>query len=635
MTSPPPAPTPTAPPARWRSRAATAIAAATIIFAGLLVYANSLSTSFVFDDFMAVLGNATILDLHNLDAVFSPPRKGNTVQARPLTNLSFAWNYALGGHDPRGYHAFNVAVHLLAALTLFGIARRTRLPSSPRPAPNSFASALAISLLWTVHPLHTASVTYIAQRAESLMGLSMLLTLYAFIRGATVDRSPSAARTAWFTASTLACAAGMGCKEVMVVAPLVVWLYDRAFLAGSWRELWAQRRGPHLALASTWLVFLLIESQLGGSRDNPSTGFSSLHASWRYLLTQSGVILHYLRLAFWPDRLCIDYYGWPLATSPATVWPALLVVGALAIITLWACVRSPRLGFPGAWFFLILAPTSSLMPVADRAAEHRMYLPLAAIAAIVVVGVQSAYLKAHAAWQRHTNTARPHPDLLPLAFAALLAASALGARTILRNLDYRSNLSLWLATLELRPQNPRALMNVGAFYGSAGASERSIRYLQQALTADPTYAPAVIHANIAAAHMRAGRFDDALRELDAALQADPRDASAWYNRAVTHLHLNQVDTAIGELQHALAVDPTLVLAHCRLGMLRRDHGQTEAALAHFADALRLRPDHTETYVERARLWLELGDHARATADLDACRRHGDTPPADLLERLGK
>ena len=241
--------------------------------------------------------------------------------------------------------------------------------------------ALAIALLWTVHPLQTGAVTYIIQRTESLVSLFFLLTLYCVIRGTT---STERAR-GWNVAAVLSCLLGMGTKEVMATAPLVVLLYDRAFLSGSFRAALALRRGLYAALAATWgiVIWLLIATGFHGN----TTGFgvTGFTAS-SYLLTQPGVLARYLRLAFWPVGQCLDY-GWPPAQWPGeVVLPGLLIVGLLGL-TVWALVKRPALGFLGATFFLILAPTSSFVPIRDAAFEHRMYLPLAALVTLVVLGV--------------------------------------------------------------------------------------------------------------------------------------------------------------------------------------------------------------------------------------------------------
>ena len=177
---------------RWPARTAVATSATTrrirvlaglLIAAGLIVFGNSLWGAFIFDDQNAILGNPQIRRLWPFSNAFSAP--ANTpVAGRPVVALSLAINYALGGLDVRGYHAWNVAVHILCTLVLFGIIRRTlgRSPLQERFGSASDVIAAACALIWLVHPLQTEAVNYVTQRTESTMALFYLLTLYAAIR---------------------------------------------------------------------------------------------------------------------------------------------------------------------------------------------------------------------------------------------------------------------------------------------------------------------------------------------------------------------------------------------------------------------------------------------------------------------
>ena len=174
----------------------------------------------------------------------------------------------------------------------------------------------------------------------------------------------------------------MGAKEVIATAPIVVLLYDRAFLAGSFRETFRRRGALYVGLAASWAVFGAMLLLYKGSG---AAGFGiSMVTPWQYALTQPGVILHYLRLSFWPQPLCLDY-SWPFATAFRQAAPEVIALAALLAATGWAAVRRPAAGFLGAWFFLILAPTSSVMPIKDACFEHRMYLSLAAVVAGAVI----------------------------------------------------------------------------------------------------------------------------------------------------------------------------------------------------------------------------------------------------------
>ncbi len=170
------------------------------------------------------------------------------------------------------------------------------------------------------------------------MAMFYLLTLYCFVRAVS-----SARAIYWYLGSILACLLGMAGKEVMVSAPLMVLLYDRTFCAGSFREAWRRRYGVYLALAGTWLLlgWLVV---LSGSRGGTAGFAMPAFTWWSYLLTQPGVITHYLRLSLWPSGLCLDY-NWPAAQTVSEVlYPGLLVVGLLGL-TAWALVKRPAWGF--------------------------------------------------------------------------------------------------------------------------------------------------------------------------------------------------------------------------------------------------------------------------------------------------
>src|ERR1700678_4325469 len=261
----------------WQALAAGAVLAILIVAA----YGRTFSVPLLLDDNPSIENNASI---RHLGTAFWPPG-GTTVSGRPVLNVSLAINYAISGTAVWSYHALNLAIHVLAGLTLLGIARRTPGSRSPGTAE---AIAFSIALLWALHPLQTEAVTYIAQRAESLMGLFYLLTLYCFIRGA----SPGGRfQRVWFTLCFVFCLLGMATKEVMASAPLIVLVYARAFVAGGCREALRRRWPVYFSLAATWIVLLLLVFSSYGRPGFPGSGNGV--AWWRYALTQLPAIPHY------------------------------------------------------------------------------------------------------------------------------------------------------------------------------------------------------------------------------------------------------------------------------------------------------------------------------------------------------
>ena len=431
----------------WKVRTASGI----IVLAALAAYWNSFDGVFLYDDFKSIRDNRHIRKLWPLSQALSMPMwgSGHTVDRRPVLSFSLALNHALLGPEPWGYHVGNLAIHVLAALVLFGIVRRTLVRADP-PGARGFMStalALAVSALWAVHPLQTAAVTYLAQRAESLMGLFFLLTLYCAIRGFHASRA-----LPWYATAVLACALGMASKEVMFAAPVIVLLYDRTFVSGSFRLSLSKRRWLYVALAATWLVLasLILATLADASKDFVD------RSPLAYALTQPGVILYYLWLSAWPSPLAPDYY-WPLARGAAEIVPLGLVVAAMLILTVWATARRRWLGFLGAWFFLILGPSSSFAAqgVGQRVQDHRMYLSLAAVIAAVVVG---GYRLMKPLGSRFGGARARHR----IAAALVLAVAAVfGYLTYHRNKDYHSELAFWGDNVRTQPGSAVAHFNLG------------------------------------------------------------------------------------------------------------------------------------------------------------------------------
>ena len=540
---------------------AAALAAATVA-----AYGRTLCVPFLFDDTTSIAGNATI---RHLVTAFRPPA-GATVSGRPVLNLSLAANYAVSGTSVWSYHALNLAIHVLAGWTLFGIVRRTlELRRVPRAVPIAFCSCL----LWSLHPLLTESVTYVIQRAESLMGLFYLLTLYGFIRGAAAD---TAARGLWYGLSGAACLLGMATKEVMVTAPLVVLLYDRTFVAGSLGSALRQRRGLYAGLAATWVLLIVLVLSTRGRAG--TAGFASGVPWGTYALTQLPALTHYLRLCLWPRPLVFDY-GSALAVQVGQFAPGAVVVAGLVAATAWAMARRPALGFLGFCFFAILAPSSSVVPVAtETMAEHRMYLPLIPVAILAAVA-------AHRLLGRWA---------LP---GSLALAAALSWATWQRNETYLTERGIWADTVAKRPGNERAQDNLGFLLSKTpGGMQEAIDHYEAALRLKPDFAQA--HYNLACALVsRPGRLDDAIAHFEEALRFNPDLTEAHYNLACALETVpGRTGEAIAHYEQALRQSPDYAEAHYNLGcLLQQVPGQLDAAIAHYGEALRLKPGLAEAH----------------------------------------
>jgi len=544
------------------------LSAAALVAAALLAYAGSFRAPFLLDDDRWIVEDPAVRDLGSLAA-------HRAFGDRPLVVFSLGVNYALGGLDVTGYHAFNLAVHVVAGLLLFGIVRRVVCRVNRRSSRSLPATGLAfaIALIWLIHPLQTQSVTYVIQRCESLMGMFLFLCLYGILRA-----SESRRAWPWQLLAVAACGLGLGCKEVMLAAPAAALLFDRAFLAASWKDLFRRRALLHASLFGVGLVLLVMNlSKLTGDGD-VSAGFDcAVVAPVEYLRTQPAVVLHYLRLAFWPRPLCLDY-RWPVADSPLEIYPAAAAVMALLALSATAFRYRPGIGFLGLFFFVVLAPSSSIMPIADLAFEHRMYVPLAAVVALAVLalyGLGRACLR--------------DPQARRLAAGGGLAAVAvaLGLVTWERNRDYGDPVRLWAKVVDVAPHNARAHFSLGQAYRAAGDAHAARCCYERCLRLDPDLARA--HGALGHLLLSEGDLQKAAEHLRWAVELKPDYLHALMNYGNLLVRQQRYAAAIVYYRRARSLAPANAVIHLNLGTALLKSGRPQAAVSAYRRALREDP----------------------------------------------
>ena len=654
-----------------------------LALATVVAYSNTFDVPFLFDDIFRIQDNVLIRHLWPL---WIPMADSN----RPFGMVTFAVNYALHGYQVWGYHAVNIAIHILSGLTLFGIVRRTLTlrDLANRSHFSATSLAFAIALIWLVHPLNTQAVTYIVQRLESLMGLCYLATLYCFIRG-----HESIRRGGWYAASIACCGIGMGIKEVIVTAPVMVVWYHRAFLADSWRAVFRDHGRYYAGLFSTWIVLAWCMLRTQSEYSAGHIAFVKGVTPLSYLLSQAGVITHYLRLSVWPYGQCLDY-GWPVATTANEIVPPLIFVVALFTATVWAIFRHPAWGFLGGWFFVILGPTSSVIPIIDLAFEQRMYLPFAAVVSAGVLALDGTIR--YLAIQWHLS-----PKRLSYVGAGLLAIVTLQMSVLTwgRNEVYRSQVGIWEDTVNKAPENARARNNLGSALQEQGAVEIAVEHYRQTIRVKPDFAEA--HSNLASALLRQheyelaeepsreairlnpkfpeahsnlgdsllgqGKMEIAVEQYREAIRLKPDYAEAynnlanalqaqgnldaaieqyreaiWLNPGYAQAYSNLASVLLDQRKHALAEEPCRTAirlkpqhaeAYNNLGNSLQGQGKTVAAIEQYHQAIQLNPEFAAAYHNRSIAYYELGDYDRAWSDIRACRRLGMSPNPAHLQAL--
>lgn len=524
--------------------------AAVLAILTCLAYSDSFKGKFVYDDTKWIEQMSVDRIQHPIESVLR--------SRRPVVDATLSLNYSMATlmpapramtvreiPSPYGYHVVNLIIHILAGLVLFGLVRRTiRVgPFGDRVKQSAHWIAFCVALLWMLHPLQTQSVTYIIQRAESMMGLFYLLTIYCLLRYATSVSGPT--KVIWLVCTIIASCLGMGSKAVMVTVPLVALTYDRVFLAKTWEEVIRKRWLVHACIVASLLV-LMVNGVVKGVLFKPNArtatvGFglaNKKHLYYvspvEYFLTEGKVIPRYLKLSVLPTDQALDYKMEkidPHKLSGGELFTQSLLPGMLVLLlvgaTVVALIKKPWLGFVGVWFFVILAPTSTFIPIRDPIYEHRMYLSLAAVLALFVAGIW--FLLSRFGKGALGRLAGPI-----CAGICLFPAVALGALTYQRNKVYQDPVVLWKDNVEKVPDNWRARNNLAK------------EYLDR-IGKDPDY------------------LDKAIKELLVAVKGNPKFVNGWYNLGNAYSKNNEYDKAIDAYRHALMQNPRYTVAHIMIG----------------------------------------------------------------------
>jgi Flp pilus assembly protein TadD len=580
------------------------------------LYGRALDAPFVFDDRPAIVENPSLRRLWPPigDAAargpLNPPPLAPTAR-RPLANLTLAVDHHFHGLRPAGYRATNFVLHALAATLLALLVRATlRLPYFA----GAWAGAagpigLAVALVWLVHPLVSEAVVYVTQRTELVAAVLYLATLWAALRHWTAA-TPRAAQ-AWGGAAVAACAGAMASKEIAASLPLAVWLYERTFLVDSWRATLRSWR-LHAGLAAGWLVLLALN--VGGASGLSDARHSVSPLVW--WATQTKVTLLYLKLAVWPWPLAIHYTPAYLRTA-ADAAPWIVAFALAAGLTVAAVRRRPAARFVVLAAVMVLAPTAVVPLAKMMAAERRMYLPLAGLVVLAVVG----------GWRALAASGARRPSIAA-AGAFLAIVVTFGAVTVRRLAVYESAVTLWTDTVRTQPDDAMARYNLGvALLEDGRPPAEAMARFEEALRLDPQHAGAL--DNLGLVLLRERRYDEARRRFEGAITVDPDNAVALNNLGALELDLGRPAAAVPVLERALAAEPDLPkgIVHRNLGKALVGVGRAADGLVHYDHAVRLDPADAEAQNGRGAALLALGRPGAARPAFERALRVAPDDPS--------
>jgi hypothetical protein len=542
---------------------------------------------FQFDDVRVVLGNPALGDLGEvLRGFWGSLLRGG----RPTTEATFAVSHALGGPVPLAFHSVNLLLHLGVVLLVFSFTHAVlRLARSERFT----GVALVVAGIFALHPLQSQAVSYVSQRSEVLASGLYLATLLLLL--AAERRGPCLRGVLTAVAALAAFTLGMGAKTIVVTAPVAYLLLVALVPPEESRDgpsSWPWRLALLVPLAGMGLF--VARGVLGGIEGRSDAGFAVPGASaGSYLLTQWRVVATYVRLLAWPSGQNAD---WVFPMSRSLDEPAVLLSGALlagmlggAALLWWQCRRRDdpagaagrAAAFGVAWFFLVLAPTSSVVPIADVLVEHRVYL-----------ASWGLFLAATLGGERALARVRPARQFLVAVLAVGTVWAVLAVALHRRNAVWATDLALWSDVVAKSPGKARAHLGLGTAWVRRGDMARAAAEFDVGLSCVGPDAPgmaASLLQNLGVAFIQLGRAPEAVAPLRRALEIDPGNTLAPVSLAVALWSTRDLDGAEKEARSVLARSPENAVALRVTGQVRMARGDDAGALPFLERAVRADP----------------------------------------------
>jgi tetratricopeptide (TPR) repeat protein len=585
-----------------------------LVIFSLLVYLNTFQSPFHFDDETALTGNVDIRSWEGISKY--------SFISRYVLYLTFYLNYLIGEFNVIGYHIVNIILHILVSILIYLITDLTLNRVEPKNHPSLKNIPLLSALIFSIHPINTESVTYIISRSSILSALFYLLSLFLFIKGYTIKTGYNATlkKGLLYLSSTASFILGIGTKEDTVTLPIILLLYLFYFF---YRERGIINFVKEYILSISIPVILLITYLLyrfylfgWGMPTTMSADILEYITPWYYFLTELKVIVfYYLRLLLLPINLNVDP-DIPMATSLSE--PAVFLSIISIFILLFLSYRSYSLSKPVSfsilWFLIALLPTSSVIPLLDFAAEHRLYLP--------AVGFSICYASLINKINRYTIGK----------IIIIITIFLFSFGTVKRNVIWNDAIGLWQDAVKKSPNKARAYYNLGIeyaqqkrfrealmefkrgirilpnhllshlmlgkMYKEEGMFRKTIDEMKIVLDLKPEKIDEHVdtYLELSNAYIKLGDFNRAEESIKSGLQLNPKNEKLHNNMATIYGEKGLFDDAIHELKTAISIKHDYVMAYCNLGLLYEKKGLIKDAIREFKRAIEVDPDNAESHL---------------------------------------
>ncbi len=555
---------------------------------GFIIYSNTLTSPFVFDDHGAVesprvMNLKSFLDLSG---------------TRYLADVSFALNYAVAGFNPLGYHLVNILIHIMNAIFVYLVISLTFKTPLMKAAPEMIGEkiAMAASLIFLTHPVETEAVTYIAQRYSSLATFFYLLSIIFYLKArSSFEKEPGEIREWVFYAGCIIfTAAAQKTKEISFTLPVMIAFFEFTFFDNS-RGLF--RRVLYMApvLLSLAIIPKILYFTKGASAVNFNRheiadklgmllreDFSTL-PRYDYLITQFRVIITYLRLLVSPVSQNVDY-DYPVFHTilAPPVFLSFIFLLSLFSSAAYLYLRSRRnknpwgliVSFGVLWFFITISVESSIIPIADIIFEHRLYLP--GIGIMISFSTLIFYF---------LNIKKGLNEAAPVIIAVIVIVNSFA--TFERNTVWATELTLWEDVVKKSPNKARGYSNVGFALGKMGKTGEAADYFEKAVRLKPDLW--LTNYNMANALLQSGRAMESLPFFYKTIKLKPDYVDAYNGLGFALVDLKKPDEALKYLGEAVRLRPEAADSYNNLGNALLLLGRIDEAIANYEKALTLAP----------------------------------------------
>jgi len=539
-----------------------------------MIYSNTLESPFLFDDKSNIMKNYDVRMIEiSLDTI-----KKAIWSNRPVSMLSFAFNYYFHKLNPFGYHLVNIFIHIIVGILLYVFLKNTfqilnknkKEYFLSRPE-NSSAILFLTVFIWLVHPLQTQSVTYIVQRMNSLASLFYLLAFWSYIK------ARLSGNKIFFIITVISGFLALGSKEIAVTLPFFIFLYEWYFF----RDLdfnWLKNQYKWMiSISVLFLVSIFIfvgpnpmDKILDGYDVYPFTMFQRV-------LTQFRVLILYISLIIYPNpsRMILDY-NFSVSQSlfsPFTTFISMIIILAILSFAILRARKNPLVSFSILWFFGNLFIESSIVAL-DLVFEHRIYLPSMFIILIFVISVFK-YIK-----------------LEKLSYGLLIIIiSIFSVWTYQRNGVWENAFTFWQDNVKKSQNNPRPKLNLAIAMTEEGRTDEAVQLYHEIINIAPTNSKA--YNNLGNVLVNMGKIDEAILYFQKGIRVKPRDAELNYNLGNAFLGKNDLRNAIKSFQKSIELNNNYPKAYNNLGFTLAATGRIDEAISKYYKALKIDRENTE------------------------------------------